>query len=128
MMLQGGKFKDTQVVSKSIINLMTQNHFPDNKQHLDMMFIKLQDQELIDREKGYGFGLGVRVKVEENMSNIGVGTHLWGGALNTIYAIDPLNEVIFIVLTQHCPNDNYWIQPIDPVKLDNLLYKALEIH
>ena len=125
-MLNGGQYKDKQIVSKETIELMTSNQLPNNNSFLDMQYMKYEDTEAIKRNKGYGFGLGVQVKIAENMSRSGIGDYSWGGAFNTFFNIDPKNQVISIVLTQYCPENSDWIFPIDWLRINNLVYEALE--
>ncbi|MFW9828708.1 MAG: serine hydrolase domain-containing protein [Candidatus Thorarchaeota archaeon] len=126
MMLNGGSYKENQIVSSETIKMMTSNQLPDNDSFLEMQYLKYDDLESIRRNEGYGFGLGVLVKIAENASRSGIGDYSWGGAFNTFFNIDPKNQVILIVLTQYCPETSDWIMPIDWVKIVNLVYKALE--
>lgn len=127
MLLQEGMYNGRQVVSKEIINLMTQNHLPGNKTYLDINYIRPTDTESIKRYEGWGYGLGVKVKIAENMTKSGIGEYSGGGALNTFFWIDPSKEMISIVLTQYCPTDNNWIVPLDDILIRNLIYDALEM-
>ncbi|MCK4971816.1 MAG: beta-lactamase family protein [Candidatus Heimdallarchaeota archaeon] len=126
MMLNGGKYEGGQVISEETIDLMTSNQLPQGKSYLEMIMVQPEDPEIIRRNEGYGFGLGVIVKTAENMLKSGIGDYGWSGALNTTFRIDPKNEVIFIVLTQYCPEDNNWITPIDTLRISDLVYEALE--
>jgi len=60
------------------------------------------------------------------MSKSGIGDYSWGGAFNTFFDIDPRNQIISIVLTQYCPEDSDWIFPIDWLRINKLVYEALE--
>jgi len=126
MMLNGGRNKDNLIVSKETIEMMTSNQLPNSNTFLDMQYMKYEDNEAIKRNEGYGFGLGVHVKIAENMSRSGIGDYSWGGAFNTFFNIDPTNQVISIVLTQYCPENSDWIFPIDYLRINNLVYEALE--
>ncbi len=128
MMLNKGKYNDVRIISKDVINLMISNHLPKGKDYLDMQLYEFEDPEIIKRNKGFGFGLGVIVKIAENMLKSGIGDYGWGGAFDTIFRIDPINEVIFIVLTQYCPVDNNWIAPIETPTVSDLVYDALGIY
>jgi CubicO group peptidase (beta-lactamase class C family) len=128
MVLNEGEFAGQKIVKKSTIDLMTQNHLKDNNSWLEMNYLKPKDPKLVKVLEGYGFGLGVRIKTEKNNTKCEIGEHSWGGALNTIYWIDPVKEVIGILLTQYCPSDNYWIYAIDEDRIKNLVYEALEAH
>ena len=125
-MLNEGQYKGNQIVSKETIKLMTSNQLPNNNTFLDMQYIKSKDSESIKRMEGYGFGLGVLLKIAENMARSGIGKYSWGGAVNTWFSIDPANQVIWIVLTQYCPENSDWVFPIDWLRIDNLVYEALE--
>jgi len=126
MMLNDGKYNDSLIVSKEVIELMTSNQLPNGKDYLDMQLFKIEDPELIKRNEGFGFGLGVIVKIADNMLKSGIRGYSWGGAFNTIFRIDPVNEVIILVLTQYCPVDNNWIVPIDTFRISDLVYEGLE--
>jgi CubicO group peptidase (beta-lactamase class C family) len=126
MLLNGGQYESNQIVSKETIKLMTSNQLPNNSTFLDMQYIKYEDSETIKRNEGYGFGLGVKVKIAENMSRNGIGTYGWAGAFNTLFNIDPKNQLISIVLTQYCPETIDWIFPIDNFKITNMIYEAIE--
>ena len=126
MMLNGGQYNDIHIVTEESIKLMTSNQLPNNKTFLDMQYIEYEDPESIKRTEGYGFGLGVQVKIAENMSRSGIGGYGWGGAFNTLFEIDPTNHLISIVLTQYCPKNSDWIFPIDHLRINHLVYEALE--
>ncbi|MHA2098718.1 MAG: serine hydrolase domain-containing protein [Candidatus Kariarchaeaceae archaeon] len=125
MMLNGGEFNGVKIVSKDIIELMIRNHLPNNKSRLEMGHIKIEDPEQIRLAEGYGFGLGVEVKIEENITKCSIGTHSWGGAMNTMYWIDPKNQLITILMTQLAPTDFRWIFPIDGIHVRKLVYDAI---
>ena len=44
----------------------------------------------------------------------------------TLFSVDPANQVIWIVLTQYCQENSDWVFPIDWLRIDNLVYEALE--
>jgi CubicO group peptidase (beta-lactamase class C family) len=127
MMLNEGKHNGKQVISKRIIDLMTSNQLPQGRSYLDMQYYKAEDPEIIERNEGYGYGLGVIVKVAENMTKAGIGEYGWGGAANTAFRIDSAKQVITIIYSQHIPPDNDWIQPIDAIRISNMVYNALDI-
>lgn len=125
MMLQGGMYNEIQVVSKEIIDLMTQNHLPDNKSTLDMFYVPIKDPSLIKLSEGYGFGLGIRVKIADNITSAGIGSHEWGGAMNTIYWIDPKNQLVCILMTQFCLQDLSSQFNIDQPRIKKLVYQSI---
>jgi len=127
MLLNGGEYAGNQIVSSKTIELMTSNQLQDGKTYLDMQYIKVEDPELIEMTEGYGFGLGVVVKIAKNRAKSGIGDYGWAGAANTLFRIDPTNQVIIIVFSQHIPPDNNWIQPITTDEIQSLVYDSLSI-
>lgn len=129
MMLNGGEWNGTQIVSSKTIEMMTSNQFSYGKTTLDMQYYEIEDPEIRKRNEGYGFGLGVIVKIAANMTKGGIGEYGWGGAADTVFKIDPSKQTITIMLSQHIPPDNNWIQPIpqDNIKISKLVYDALGI-
>ncbi len=127
MMLNGGKYNGKQIVSNETIALMTTNQLTDGKSKLEMNYYKIEDPDEIERNEGFGFGLGVLVRIDENISRGGIGEYGWGGAADTTFTIDPVNQLISITLSQHIPPDNNWIQPIlgSDTEIRNLVYEIL---
>jgi len=126
MILNGGQFGDIRIISEDTIDLMTSNHLLGKKSYLEMQLFQPEDPEIIKRIKGFGFGLGVIVKTAENMHRSAIGEYGWSGALNSLFRIDPTNQLITVVMTQCCPVDNNWILPIDVFRITDLVYNALE--
>jgi CubicO group peptidase (beta-lactamase class C family) len=129
MMLNGGGYNRKKIVSRKTIEIMTTNQFSDGKTNLDMQYYKIEDPEIRKRNEGYGFGLGVNVKIADSMTRAGIGDYGWGGAADTTFNIDPANNVITIMLSQHIPPDNNWIHPVpqDNIEISRLVYEALGI-
>ena len=107
---------------------MTSNHLPGKNGYFEMHFTQPTDPEIIKEMQGFGFGLGVIIKTAENMTGFGIGEYGWGGAADTLFRIDPAEQVITLVLSQHIPLDSNWIQPIlgDDIKISKLIYEALD--
>lgn len=88
MMLNGGELNGVRLLSPKTVNLMISNHSGDHDVYV--------------RGPGYTFGLGFGL-----MSNTGVardpltpGTFTWGGAWGTVFWIDPVENMIGIMMTQ----------------------------
>jgi CubicO group peptidase (beta-lactamase class C family) len=126
LLLDEGTYNGKQVLSPSSVELLRSNHLPDGKSMLDTYFVKLEDPELIKKNEGLGSGLGVSVKIGANSSPSNLGEYGWVGAFNTIFRIDPKNNLIWIILTQYCPEDNFWIKAIDELDLAPLVYQGIE--
>lgn len=91
MMLNGGELDGVRLLSRKTVELMTTNHTGD----LDLWL----------PGPGYGFGLGYSVIKDRGQASSmsSVGTFGWGGAFCTYFWVDPLEELIGIVMTQVRP-------------------------
>ncbi|OFE13877.1 hypothetical protein PHACT_02190 [Pseudohongiella acticola] len=99
MVLNGGELDGVRIIGKKTLEYMTQNHLPgifgDNGQHSPDTLPGFVD--------GTGFGLGFAV-IEDPAAAGGVGSegeYYWGGAAGTIFWIDPVEELIGVVMIQH---------------------------
>ncbi len=88
MLLNGGELDGVRLLSPKTINLMISNHSGDNDVYI--------------RGPGYTFGLGFGL-----VSDVGTardpltpGTFSWGGAWGTIFWVDPVENMIGIMMTQ----------------------------
>ncbi len=94
MLLNGGALGGTRLLSRKTVELMTSNH------------LEAGDKTNLP---GYGYGLGVAVltNVARTQSLGTVGTYAWAGAYNTYFFIDPDEELIGMVWSQHFPFRKY---------------------
>ncbi|MFW9924873.1 MAG: serine hydrolase domain-containing protein [Candidatus Thorarchaeota archaeon] len=97
MILNKGKFKGKQILQPQTIELMTTNHLPQNKTILEYAFTK---EPWIERLPGCGLGFSIRVLIDTKKTQMGLGTNGWAGFGNSVYWIDPVNQVIGIFLAQ----------------------------
>lgn len=95
MMLNGGELNGKRLLSRKTVEFMTRNH-------LQGIFAN-RSGESSGLTPGAGFGLGFGVVV--NVPEAGVigseGEYNWGGAAGTIFWIDPVEDLIAIVMIQH---------------------------
>ena len=91
MMLNGGELDGVRLLSRKTVELMTTNHTGDFGIWLT--------------GPGYGFGLGYAVVTDLGPSGTprSEGSYYWLGAFGTIFWIDPVEELIGIMLTQIRP-------------------------
>lgn len=99
MVINGGELDGERIIGSKTLEFMTQNHlggiFGTAGQH--------SPDELPGMARGTGFGLGFAV-VEDTTAvggNGSVGEYYWGGAAGTIFWIDPVEELVGIVMIQH---------------------------
>ena len=88
MLLNGGELDGERLLSPKTVNLMITNHSGDSDVYV--------------RGPGYGFGLGFGVLNEPGKARdpLTPGTFTWGGAWGTVFWIDPVEEMIGIMMTQ----------------------------
>ena len=108
-MLNGGKLEGKRILGRKTVELMTANHIGDNRIWL--------------RGPGYGFGLGYSVVTDAGLSAMpaSLGTFSWGGAFCTVFWVDPVEEIIGILMTQVRPYTHLNIRQ----DLQTLTYQAL---
>jgi CubicO group peptidase (beta-lactamase class C family) len=118
MLIGGGTFEGTQILSPKTIELMTMNHLPDGKD-LPALSRSLFSEAMYN---GIGFGLGFSVTMDPAKTLIpgSVGEYSWGGAASTSFWIDPKEELIAIFLTQLLPSSAYPIRR----ELRTMVYSA----
>lgn len=114
MMLNGGELDGVRLLGRKTVELMTTNHLPD-----ELVPIDFEDYAV----EGYGFGLGFSVLVDlAASSSLGsVGMYSWGGYANTLFWVDPREELIGILLMQYVPFGHYPVQE----SFQTLTYQAI---
>lgn len=95
MMLNGGELDGVRILGSKTVDYMTRNH-------LSGIFALRSGESALNRP-GSGFGLGFGVVVDPVAAGVisSAGEYYWGGAAGTIFWIDPVEELIAIVMVQH---------------------------
>jgi CubicO group peptidase (beta-lactamase class C family) len=95
MLLNKGKLGDVRILGRKTVELMTSNNLPPSIPNLGLM------------GPGTGYGLGVSVLLDPALQgNLGSkGQFGWGGAATTHVAIDPVEDIVCIYVTQLMPGD-----------------------
>jgi CubicO group peptidase (beta-lactamase class C family) len=119
MLLRGGELDGVRLVSSRTLELMTQNHLPDD---VDLQEFAVDSYNEIDCA-GIGFGLGFAVVTDsiKNRSLISDGSFYWGGAASTLFWIDPAEDLTVGFYTQLVPPGTYPLRR----ELQQLVYQAL---
>lgn len=119
MLLDGGTFQGRRLLHPETVELMRQNHLPD-----DLLPYKMPWAHVTRYTQGCGFGFGVRVVMDVDEWGIpgSVGEYGWAGAANTYLWIDPKEQIVALLFTQTFPFMN--------TKLDSdfkrIVYESLE--
>lgn len=109
MLLNGGSFNNTKIITSETIALMKEDHS-----------VGLKYKKLIFGKKK-GFGLGFEV-VKENDTKFGSkGTFGWGGMFGTYFRIDPVENMVFIYMTQSFETYNLKLSD----KFRSLVYESI---
>ncbi|MCA0458354.1 MAG: beta-lactamase family protein [Chloroflexi bacterium] len=113
MLLNKGAYEGGRLVSRKTIEWMTANHIPAS---IMPIYMGLEQRD-------HGFGLGFRVTVDLGQSRrlSSVGEFGWGGAANTYFWVDPAEDFIGLMMTQHLPLSPY---PFNDL-FRNLAYQAI---
>src|ERR1700751_2516573 len=89
----GGELNGVRILSRKAFEQMTVDH--------------LGGQPVANRtySEGYGFGLGVAVRINDGLAGtLGtLGSFGWSGKATTYCVIDPAEELVMLVFTQHLP-------------------------
>lgn len=113
-LINNGKYDGGRLLSRKSIEWMTANHLPGSIMPIYMGLDQLD----------HGFGLGFRVTMHAGQCRklSSVGEYGWGGAANTYFWIDPAEDFIGLMMTQHMPKLPYSATDI----FRNLAYQAID--
>jgi len=104
MMLDGGKFGNTRLLSRKTVELMTQDQLGK-----------------IGPDQGFGLGFGV-AGVKGPLSELGsVGEYNWGGFFYTGFTIDPKEQMIVVFMAQLHPTGDLTLNE----EVNVLAYQAI---
>mmetsp|Transcript_30540 Transcript_30540/g.65790 ORF Transcript_30540/g.65790 Transcript_30540/m.65790 type:complete len:450 (-) Transcript_30540:617-1966(-) len=101
MVLNGGELDGARILSVKTMEWIAMNHLPGNKD-IASMPAPLPGAYMETQPEGEGFGLGYSVKINNTAGQqIGSdGILMWGGAANTVFWIDPKEELFCVWMTQ----------------------------
>lgn len=108
MLCGKGEYDGTRILGRKTIELMTSNHMPNNGD-LASMGQSVFSETPYD---GIGFGLGFSVMLDPPTAQIlgTPGEFAWGGAASTYFFVDPVEDLVVILLTQLMPSSSYPIR------------------
>lgn len=113
-LLNNGEFDEIRLLGRKTVEWMRSNH-------LQSELLPIDSGE--DPMPGLGFGLGFSVVLDPTQADLmgSVGAYGWGGWASTYFWIDPLEELIGILMNQYIPSGSY------PIRQDfrTLVYQAL---
>jgi CubicO group peptidase (beta-lactamase class C family) len=119
MLLNKGELDGVRILGRKTVEYMTTNHLPGGRD-MDQMAERAFSETSYE---GIGFGLGFAVTLDPAANGTvgSAGSYSWGGAASTGFWIDPVEELIVVVLTQLIPSSTYPMRS----ELQSLVYSAL---
>ena len=111
MLCNGGELNGVRILGRKTFEQMTVDHLPG---------IPVMNRTYTE---GYGFGLGVAVRINNGLAGtLGtLGSFGWSGKATTLCVMDPTEELVMLVFTQHLPYDEHGLFEL----ATNLVYQAL---
>ena len=118
MLLNGGELDGERILSPKTVHLMATNHLPGGADLASMSRSMFSEAAYA----GLGFGLGFSTTIDPAATLIPstIGDMSWGGAASTFFWVDPVEELIVILMTQLLPSSAYPIRR----QLRTLAYSA----
>jgi CubicO group peptidase (beta-lactamase class C family) len=94
MLLNGGELDGNRLLGRKTLDLMHSNHLPPALLPYEIAGIP---------NPGWGFGIGSRVMMDPAATGGpgSVGEYGWAGAAKTYYWVDPVEELVGILMTQY---------------------------
>lgn len=92
MLLRGGELDGVRLLSRKTVELMRQDHLPPGHPAIEPF------------KFGYGYGVSVVRSLAEKQSLCSVGEFGWGGAAGTNAWIDPVEDMVSMVMLQISPS------------------------
>lgn len=111
MILNKGVLNGVRLLGRKTVEYMTINHLPKH----------IYDIYVIGRGEGFGLGFFVTTDPVESKVMQSVGSHGWGGGLNTYFWVDPQEEIVAIIMTQFRPFMYYPVRD----EFKTLVYQSL---
>jgi CubicO group peptidase (beta-lactamase class C family) len=101
----GGELDGARIIGPRTLAYMTHNHLPGGRTLNEMGQTGFAESAM----EGVGFGLGFSTIVDpaDHSSIASVGDYGWGGAASTVFAIDPIEDLTVIFMTQLLPSSTY---------------------
>ena len=112
MLLNGGELNGVRLLGKNTVNLMFENHIGTGQARLRArrrLRFRPRRRRALDRAKA--------------PDALSVGTWSWGGAWGTIFWIDPVEELIPIMLIQISSYSHFNIRPLFSVVASQAITK-----
>ena len=114
MVLNGGEYEGHRLLGRMTVDMMITNQIGPGK-------------PVYIRGAGYGFGLGYGILTDPSKAPdaLSIGTFTWGGADGTLFWIDPVEQLIGIMMIQINPYSHFNIRPLFSVVVSQAITDSL---
>jgi CubicO group peptidase (beta-lactamase class C family) len=114
MVLNGGEYEGHRLLGRMTVDMMITNQIGAGK-------------PVYIRGAGYGFGLGYGILTDPSKAPdaLSIGTFTWGGADGTLFWIDPVEDLIGIMMIQINPYSHFNIRPLFSVVVSQAITDSL---
>ncbi len=102
MLVHGGQLDGAHILSPKTIELMASNHLPGGKD-IPASCITSYSEAAMYAGVGFGLGFSVVIPTHEPVMPRTIGSFAWGGAANTFFWIDPVEELACVFMSQLVP-------------------------
>ena len=109
MLRGGGELNGVRILSPRTVEYMATNHLPGGAD-LTAYGRPLFSETAFD---GVGFGLTMSVTLDPARAKVpgSAGDYGWGGAYSTIFTVDPVEDLVYMLMTQLLPSSAHPIRP-----------------
>ncbi|QSP96236.1 beta-lactamase family protein [Marinobacter salinisoli] len=116
---QGGEYRGQRIIRRDTLDLMRQNHLPDDKDIPSLSIGPFSESSRAGN--GFGLGFAVRIGPSPHSSAGSIGEFGWGGLAGTYFQVDPARDLVLIFMTQLMPSSAYPVRE----EIRSLVYDAL---
>jgi CubicO group peptidase (beta-lactamase class C family) len=100
LLMHGGTFGTTRLLAPSTVSLMTANSLKPGIGYTTTISLFEDIAPTPAMGQGFGLGFAVRTEVGQNPLPGSVGSFYWSGAFGTTFYIDPVKQLIIIMMIQ----------------------------
>jgi CubicO group peptidase (beta-lactamase class C family) len=112
MLQNGGELNGVRILGRKTVELLSRNHLPQN--------IPSINNGTGPAATGYGLGVSVTLDPAALGRLDSVGSFGWGGAATTVFRVDPVEGMAYVIMAQTYPMDGPLVD-----KVQTLIYQAL---
>lgn len=108
MIARKGELDGARILGRKTVEFMRINHLQSGGDLASMGMPRFSESTMT----GIGFGLGFAVVIDPAKAELlcSPGEHYWGGAASTAFWIDPVEDIVAILMTQLMPSSSYPIR------------------